>query len=128
MKIIKITANENGSRPSLQDWNGATPPNGYASIPDEFVSIFYPQDKQCGGFVTIEVNDNTVTACTWNEEAYQAYVASLPEPPDPEPTDSERLAALEEENTLLKAQVSAQSDQMDFYEDCIAEMAAVVYA
>lgn len=38
------------------------------------------------------------------------------------------MAALENENAMLKAQVSAQSDQMDFYEDCIAEMAAVVYA
>lgn len=45
-----------------------------------------------------------------------------------EPTTEERVAALEEENTLLKAQVAAQSDQMDFYEDCIAEMAMVVYA
>lgn len=38
-----------------------------------------------------------------------------------EPTTDERVAALEEENALLKA-------QMDFYEDCIAEMAMVVYA
>lgn len=34
----------------------------------------------------------------------------------------------EEENKTLKAQVSAQSEQMDFYEECIAEMATVVYA
>ena len=34
----------------------------------------------------------------------------------------------EEENKTLKAQVSAQSEQMDFYEECIAEMASVVYA
>lgn len=53
---------------------------------------------------------------------------SPPDPPDPEPTTEERVAALEEENALLKAQVSAQSDQMDFYEECIAEMAEVVYA
>ena len=39
-----------------------------------------------------------------------------------------RLTALEAENKLLRAQMSAQSDQLDFYEDCIAEMAAVVYA
>ena len=52
-----------------------------------------------------------------------------PEPePEPEPTPEERVAALEAENKTLKAQVSAQSDQMDFYEDCIAEMASVVYA
>ena len=43
-------------------------------------------------------------------------------------TQTQRIAALEEENKLLRAQMSAQSDQLDFYEDCIAEMAAVVYA
>ena len=54
-----------------------------------------------------------------------------PEPdPDPEPTATtdERLTALEAENKLLKEQVAAQADQAEFYEDCIAEMAAVVYA
>ena len=49
-------------------------------------------------------------------------------PPPPPPTTEERVAALESENKTLKAQVSAQSEQMDFYEDCIAEMATVVYA
>lgn len=48
--------------------------------------------------------------------------------PISEPTTAERLAALESENKLLKEQVSAQADQAEFYEDCIAEMAAVVYA
>lgn len=57
-----------------------------------------------------------------------AYDPPEPEPEPAEPTTEERVAALEEENALLKAQVAAQSDQMDFYEDCIAEMAAVVYA
>ena len=33
-----------------------------------------------------------------------------------------------QENKLLKAQVSAATDQQSFYEDCIAEMAEVVYA
>lgn len=44
------------------------------------------------------------------------------------PSDKTRVAALEAENKLLKEQVSAQADQAEFYEDCIAEMAAVVYA
>ena len=43
-------------------------------------------------------------------------------------TQAQRIAELEEENKLLRAQMSAQSNQLDFYEDCIAEMAAVVYA
>lgn len=52
-----------------------------------------------------------------------------PEPaPDLSPSTEDRVAALEAENKTLKAQVSAQSEQMDFYEDCIAEMATVVYA
>lgn len=36
-------------------------------------------------------------------------------------------AALTSENSLLKAQIQAQSDRSDFVEDCIAEMATVVY-
>lgn len=44
------------------------------------------------------------------------------------PTVEARLASLEAKNKLLKEKVSAQADQQDFYEDCIAEMAAVVYA
>lgn len=57
-----------------------------------------------------------------------AAIGEAYSPPPLPPTNGERLAALESENAMLKAQVSAQSDQMDFYEDCIAEMAAVVYA
>lgn len=37
-------------------------------------------------------------------------------------------AELEAENKLLKQQVSALADQQSFYEDCIAEMAEIVYA
>ena len=51
-----------------------------------------------------------------------------PAPPDPAPTTEDRVATMEAENKTLKAQVSAQSEQMDFYEECIAEMASVVYA
>ena len=38
------------------------------------------------------------------------------------------MAALEAENKLLKEQIGAQAEQAEFYEDCIAEMATVVYA
>ena len=37
-------------------------------------------------------------------------------------------AELEAENATLRQQVSALADQQSFYEDCIAEMAEVVYA
>lgn len=34
---------------------------------------------------------------------------------------------LQQENKLLKAQLKAQTERSDFIEDCIAEMAGVVY-
>lgn len=50
------------------------------------------------------------------------------EPEDPEPTLEERLEATEEENRQLKAQVKAQSQSLLMLEDCLVEMAGVVYA
>lgn len=124
MNIIQINANENGGRPPMQSWHGA-PPAGYALVPDTIdTSVFY----NFMGFVTLELDGGTVTAMTGNQEALDAYKASLPEPVEPPPTTEERVAALEAENKLLKEQVSAQADQAEFYEDCIAEMATVVYA
>lgn len=43
-------------------------------------------------------------------------------------TDTERIEDLEADNNLLKQQLKATSDQNDFLEDCIAEMAGIVYA
>nr|DAL38357.1 MAG TPA_asm: hypothetical protein [Caudoviricetes sp.] len=45
--------------------------------------------------------------------------------PTQETADAEALAA---ENTKLKAQLKLQSEQQTFLEDCILEMADVVYA
>lgn len=42
--------------------------------------------------------------------------------PKPDP-----IEVLKDENTLLKAQVQALSERNDFIEDCIAEMAGMVY-
>ena len=86
------------------------------------------------------VNDkNIVTNIIVSDSAFAEIIGALPSydgaaigeaysPPPPPPTTEERVAALEAENKLLKEQVSAQADQAEFYEDCIAEMAAVVYA
>lgn len=43
-------------------------------------------------------------------------------------TEHDPLEALQEENTLLRAHVKALADRGEFLEDCIAEMAMVVYA
>lgn len=57
------------------------------------------------------------------EEEIQADRYAIPEPVIP-PTNAE----LEAENKLLRAQLQAATDRQDFIEDCIAEMAMVVYA
>lgn len=61
-------------------------------------------------------------------EVVSATAREIPKEDDSDytaPPTNEELAA---ENKLLKQQVSALTDQQSFYEDCIAEMAAVVYA
>lgn len=44
-----------------------------------------------------------------------------------EKTPADQMEVLQQENALLKAQVQALSDRGEFIEDCIAEMAQVVY-
>lgn len=56
-------------------------------------------------------------------EEIEADKAKLPKPVIPKTN-----AEFEAENKLLKQQVSALADQQSFYEDCIAEMAEIVYA
>ena len=126
MHILSRKLSENGGYSVIQTWPGdVPPPEGYVIVPDTLdTSVFY----EFLGFVDLTIEGDTVTAMTGNQAALDAYKASLPEPVDPPPTTDERVTALESENAMLKAQVNAQSDQMDFYEDCIAEVAAVVYA
>ena len=121
MKIIEIQALDNGAHNNQTINSAITVPLGWAIIPEEMETPNFP-------FGDITVDGSTPPVVTsWTP-------LPIPEPePDPEPTPSsttteERVAALESENKTLKAQVSAQSEQMDFYEECIAEMASVVYA
>lgn len=85
MKVIRISANANGSRPALFDFSGDTPPSGCAFIPESFVPEFYKEGKEAFGFVNISVEGNTVTSCEWDETAYQTFLSSLPKEPEPEP-------------------------------------------
>lgn len=54
----------------------------------------------------------------------------VPEPkPEPEqPTWAERIEALERENKTLQAQLDASIQSNQMLEDCLVEMAGVVYA
>ena len=95
--ITKQTFND-GSRPALQTWDEAKPPEGYAICPDKFYSVFYSTSP--AGFVNITVEGDTVKTMTVNEDAYNAYVAEHPEPEtpsepaEPEPTADEILNAI----------------------------------
>lgn len=57
------------------------------------------------------------------------YTYELVEPPEVEPgKEAPTLESLSAENTKLKAQLKLQSEHHTFLEDCILEMADVVYA
>ena len=86
MRIIRIETNEIGFRPAIQNWDENTPPVGYAVVPDTIdISIF----NDSRGFVDIVVEDGIVTAIAVNKEAYEAYLATLPQP-DPEDIKRQR--------------------------------------
>lgn len=92
MYIIQSQPNENGGYPAIQSWRLKNPPVGCYFFPEEFMNVFYDPSKVEPGFVTIEADEQslTVTSCVWNEEAYQAYIASLPDPIDSVRTQKEQ--------------------------------------
>lgn len=96
--------------------------DGCAVLPDELLSVYLDTK----GFCTVTVDeDNVITAVAVNQDALSAYDA---EHSETEPKEPVKVETLQEENAKLKQQVSALTDQQSFYEDCIAEMAQVVYA
>lgn len=124
MKYISRNSNPSGAYPAPQS-NQAP---GMIPLTEDQAAMVLAYN----GFVVIreivEGEGGVTASVTPNTESWEAWKASLPEPTDPAPTVEDRMAALEAENKLLTAQVAAQSDQLDFYEDCIAEMASIVYA
>ena len=84
MFIIQIEANPSGSRPPLQSWNSATLPEGHAWITDEQKDVFYSTTP--AGFVNITVKEENgakvVDTIEVNQEALDAFKATLPDPTD----------------------------------------------
>jgi len=118
MNTISATPNPSGAYPSPQTWPGNEPPEGYAVIPDELdMSDFYTLN----GFVTLTIEDGAVTDYAPNTEARETWLASLPEPTPPEPTLDERV-------TQLTAQLKASIQSNAMLEECLVEMAEIVYA
>ena len=84
MFIIRIEPNANGSRPPMQSWNGATSPEGFALATDDQKDVFYSTTP--AGFVNITVKEENgvkvVDTIEVNQEALDAYKATLPDPTD----------------------------------------------
>lgn len=77
----------------------------------------------------IIVADEEFASAIGAKEGYDgAAIGDTYSPPAPPPTIDDRVTTLESDNALLKQQLKAASDQNDFLEDCIAEMAGIVYA
>ena len=103
MQILEKEPLENGGYAVIQTWPVDVPPEGYVIVPDTLdTSVFY----DFMGFVTLELDGDTVTAMIGNQEALDAYKASLPEPVEPSPTTDERVAALEAASDRLDAQAT----------------------
>ena len=84
MFIIRIEANPSGSRPPLQSWNSATAPEGFALVTDAQKDVFYSTTP--AGFVNITVKEENgakvVDTIEVNQEALDAFKATLPDPTD----------------------------------------------
>ena len=99
----------------------STPFPNSVSLPDTLL-MDYINTK---GFCTLTVQDGAVTAVVVDQEALDAYNAEHPEVEPEKPVTVEDLQA---ENKRLKAQMELQSQQQTMLEDCLLEMADIVYA
>lgn len=118
----RITAiNSSAFLPSPNGWTEID--SGYGDKYHHAQGNYFPQpiiDER--GICRYKLVDGKPVERT-QEETDADYV-----PPEVKPTDAERILQLESEKKLLTAQVQALSDRNDFMEDCIAEMATIVYA
>lgn len=130
--FIQIKKNPDGSHASqyggeLQEgwayWDTDAVP-----LPDSFPWVDIAVEDVTHPEIKDEANGKILQKEYTQPEVVSATACEIPKEDDSDytaPPTNEELAA---ENKLLKQQVSALTEQKSFYEDCIAEMAAVVYA
>ena len=90
--IIQRVANEIGTRGN-QTWSGVVPPDGYVWTTEEDIMNVYAPFM---GFVDLEIDGDTCTKMTGNQELLDKYKAEHPdpEPQEPEPSTDDVLNAL----------------------------------
>lgn len=92
MRILRIAAEADGSRPPIQSWSGELPPDGYAWLPE---ALDDGRFEAANGFVKVAVDgENTFTAVEENALARAAWLAEQVQKEVP-PSLSARVAALE---------------------------------
>ena len=92
MKIITKTANENGGHPPIQEFDAEHISDGYAEVPTDLdVGAFYKYN----GFVTLELEGDTVVSMSPNVTAWENWKSTLPNP-----------------DTALAAEVRAKRDKL----------------
>lgn len=111
MLIVEIPALLNGAHHN-QTCDSITPPDGWAVVPPELEE----QAEALLPFVTLSVLDGVITAVSDNTEA-RAAAATEPKP-----------AAPTDEVAVLKAKVAALTQSNANLEECLVEMAGIVYA
>lgn len=90
--IIQREANETGTRGN-QTWSGAVPPDGYVwTTEEDIMGVYVP----FMGFVDLEIEGDTATKMTGNQELLDKWKAEHPEPApvEPEPSTDDVLNAL----------------------------------
>ena len=90
--IIQRVANETGTRGN-QTWSGAVPPDGYVWTTEEDIRNVYAPFM---GFVDLEIDGDTCTKMTGNQELLDKYKDEHPdpEPQEPDPSTDDVLNAL----------------------------------
>lgn len=94
MKLIRVTPNEIGAYPPIQELSGTYVPDGMAVWPDEqSTDVFYVYN----GFVTLDIQNGVVCGCVPNTDAWEAWKAGQTETeplPESEPSEADDMAAL----------------------------------
>lgn len=130
--IVYVKTNENGyiigvnSSAFLSDVTGWVEiDSGYGDKYHHAQGNYFPLHIMTdGGAYRYKLVNNKPVECTPEEIAEQEAANQ----PEPTPTAKERIAELEAENKTLIAQVDALSFQLDFQEECLVEMAGIIYA
>ena len=81
-----------------------------------------------GGGIDVEEIPDEVMACPMKWKYVDGEFIPNEGYIEPVIPDTPTVEDLIRENKITKAQIEAQSEQMDFYEDCIVERASVIYA